>query len=54
MLYKGKRTLYKRYARWMRELRRIAQRQVKRSRYTWAAYCAGMTPTQFAADMLGL
>ena len=46
--------LYTRYANWMAELRRIAQRQVKRTRYTWAAYCAGMTPVQFASEVLKL
>ena len=45
---------YTRYAHWMAELHRIAQRQVKRSCRTWAAYCAGMTPVQFAADVLKL
>ena len=45
---------YTRYAHWMRELRRIAQRHVERSCRTWAAYRAGMTPVQFAADVLKL
>ena len=45
---------YKKYAHWMAELHRIAQRQVKCTRYTWAAYCAGMSPVQYAAEMLGL
>ena len=46
--------LYQKYAHWMRELRRIAQRHIERSCRTWAAYCAGMTPIQYAADVLGL
>ena len=46
--------LYKRYALWMHELHRIAQRHVERSCRTWAAYCAGMTPAKYAADVLGL
>ena len=45
---------YEKYADWMRELQRIAQRHVERSCRTWAAYCAGMTPVQFAADVLKL
>ena len=45
---------YRRYAHWMRELSCITQRHVERSCRTWAAYCAGMTPVQFAADVLGL
>jgi len=45
---------YTRYAHWMRELRRITQRHAERSCRTWAAYCAGMTPVQFAADVLRL
>ena len=45
---------YARYTDWMRELSRIAQRQVARSCRTWAAYCAGMSPVQYAAEMLGL
>jgi len=47
-------SLYTRYARWMMELSRIAQRQVQRTSRTWAAYCAGMTPTMYVATMLGL
>ena len=46
--------LYRRYADWMRELHRIAQRHIERSCRTWAAYCAGMTPVKYAADVLGL
>ena len=45
---------YARYADWMAELRRIAQRHIERSCRTWAAYCAGMTPVQYAAWKLGL
>ena len=45
-------SLYTRYAHWMLELSRIAKRQVKRTCRTWAAYCAGMTPQQYAAEML--
>ena len=47
-------TLYTRYAHWMHELHRITQRHVERSCRTWAAYCAGMTPIRYAADVLGL
>ena len=46
--------LYKKYAQWMAELHRIAQRHIERSCRTWAAYCAGMTPVQYAAEMLKL
>ena len=45
---------YKKYADWMAELHRIAQRHVERSCRTWAAYRAGMSPVQFAADVLKL
>jgi len=45
---------YTRYATWMAELHRIAQRHIERSCRTWAAYRAGMTPVQYAADVLGL
>ena len=46
--------LYKKYALWMHELHRIAQRHIERSYRTWAAYCAGMTPVRYAADVLKL
>jgi hypothetical protein len=46
--------LYQKYADWMRELSRIARRPVERSCRTWAAYCAGMTPAMFAAEVLKL
>ena len=45
---------YKKYADWMRELQRIAQRHIERSCRTWVAYCAGMSPAMYAAKMLGL
>ena len=44
--------LYTRYAPWMAELHRIAQRHIERSCRTWAAYCAGMSPAGYVAHVL--
>lgn len=44
--------VYRRYALWMAELHRIAQRPIERSCRTWAAYNAGMSPAGFVANVL--
>ena len=46
--------LYQKYAHWMAELHRIAQRHIERSCRTWAAYCSGMSPAMYVASVLKL